>query len=158
MLKRVTVAFLVGMGLVTSSLIFPETALAASCGENPSKENCDGRDPQVEGCAEDGRTVASVDVVDEGTIIGMLELRYSPKCKSNWAKTTRYGDQGLEYNVFAKVVRDVDGASYEERRPGRGAFTNMVYAPTDTAHAEGEVCRSHLIFWERCIPAKTLSY
>lgn len=52
---------------------------------------CDGRDPNTEGCAADGVTVASA--IDTTANLPyapklqiLVELRWSNKCKTNWAR------------------------------------------------------------------------
>jgi hypothetical protein len=64
----------------------------ASCYQNPSTANCNGTNPTDVGCSADAYTVfnAQTTIVDQtnGAVIGYLELRYSPHCGTNWARTT----------------------------------------------------------------------
>lgn len=48
---------------------------------------CSGQDPEATGCAADAETVAVL-VDDKGG--GRLDLRWSPTCKTNWARWQQY--------------------------------------------------------------------
>ncbi|MDQ0104448.1 hypothetical protein J2T10_004123 [Paenarthrobacter nicotinovorans] len=76
---------------VAVSLLVPSGNAQAS----PSKAgcyaaSCTGLDPSKTKCANDAYTGASKEI--EG---GILELRYSPSCKSNWARYTQYGHENI---------------------------------------------------------------
>lgn len=47
---------------------------------------CTGTDPQSTGCAADGRTVASAGMFN---LPAYVELRWSPTCKTQWARVPR---------------------------------------------------------------------
>lgn len=51
---------------------------------------CSGRDPMATGCANDAVTVASADLG-----WGELDLRWSPTCKTNWARIYVYPTKTL---------------------------------------------------------------
>lgn len=51
-------------------------------------QSCKGIDPSETNCADDAYTAVSKEIED-----GILELRYSPLCKSNWARYTQYGEE-----------------------------------------------------------------
>jgi hypothetical protein len=65
---------------------------SASCFQSPGTTNCNGTNPTDVGCSADAYTVfnAQTPIVDQtnGAVIGYLELRYSPHCGTNWARTT----------------------------------------------------------------------
>ncbi len=65
---------------------------SASCFQFPSATNCNGTNPMTVECSADAYTVrgAQTPIVDQtnGATIGYLELRYSPHCGTNWARTT----------------------------------------------------------------------
>lgn len=62
------------------------SALAAGC----SRGGCTGKDPEVQGCSGDGRTVANFTAQDPtnggGTVY--VELRHSNTCKAKWLRVT----------------------------------------------------------------------
>jgi len=74
-LALVVVAAL-GFGVVSST-----TATAVGC----YGDYCSGQDPQNTGCSADGYTAAAVNASQF-----RLEVRYSPTCKTNWARITVY--------------------------------------------------------------------
>src|SRR5258708_6381164 len=66
---------------------------SASCYQFPNASNCNGTNPHTVGCAVDAYSVFNtqtpiIDQRDGVTVIGYLELRYSPHCRTNWARTT----------------------------------------------------------------------
>ncbi|MCD4850785.1 DUF2690 domain-containing protein [Paenarthrobacter nitroguajacolicus] len=70
--------------------------------------SCTGLDPSKTKCADDAYTGASKEL--EG---GILELRYSPSCKSNWARYTQYGQESIgtwARELFGKMARTASKA------------------------------------------------
>lgn len=61
--------------------------------------SCEGLDPSKTNCVDDAYTGASQELED-----GILELRYSPSCRANWARYTQYGEE-----TVARWIRDVVG-------------------------------------------------
>jgi len=53
--------------------------------------SCDGRNPGSTNCTQDATTIQSTYAVVAGGKKGVLELRYSPKCYSNWVRFTPTG-------------------------------------------------------------------
>ncbi|MGO3701912.1 MAG: DUF2690 domain-containing protein [Candidatus Saccharimonadales bacterium] len=66
---------------VFSTTVGAPEAEAATC----YGDWCSGQDPQAAGCAGDAFTTVSADL---GT--GILEVRWSPSCQTNWARVTIY--------------------------------------------------------------------
>jgi hypothetical protein len=142
MLKTKIFSCLGGFCLLASTIVIAKPALAGSCINSPSRSNCDGKDPQVEGCGNNAYTIVKRNIVnDKGSILGFVELRYSPSCQSNWSKVTRYSDDNINDFLEAIIVRDSDNARYRESLSKyKSIYSPMVYAPKDTTHAEGRVC------------------
>ena len=76
--------------------------ILASCKASPSDANCNGKDPDATGCNADSTTIESLDIYGVYTgsgvpagIVGKVVLRYSPLCKSMWARTTGYSGFGV---------------------------------------------------------------
>ena len=93
MLRRV----LLGMALMVAVVIgMPNPANAASfCGNT-----CDGQDPstfrwQAATCASDVRTVRT-----RTYSTYMVELRYSPRCATAWARTTNQPGYWIDVNSY----------------------------------------------------------
>jgi hypothetical protein len=65
---------------------------SASCYQFPSALNCNGTNPMSVECSADAYTVKNTQTAindqTNGALIGYLELRYSPHCGTNWARTT----------------------------------------------------------------------
>ncbi|WP_296682938.1 NBR1-Ig-like domain-containing protein [Thiothrix sp. UBA2016] len=90
----------------------------------------DGKDPISMGCDSDATTVASKIITG-----GVIELRYSKKCGTNWARTRANSSSS---STYAKVTRNSDGRSYSYS--GKGSiYTAMVYSPTTVSCAEGKI-------------------
>lgn len=92
---------------------------AAACTGN----GCDGKDPNAEGCAADAYTV---DVKILPNQQKWVELRYSPRCGTNWART----GSSIPYSHDAFIERFPDLRRYRQLGFGFGVYTNMVYCPS----------------------------
>ena len=64
----------------------PAEAASPSCKGN----SCYKRDPQYTNCVNDARTIQSRVAVTNVGNWGVLEMRYSPYCQSNWARYTAW--------------------------------------------------------------------
>ncbi len=82
-------------------------------------------DPIQTGCASDAYTVSTQPIKNGGGTVGQVQLRYSPRCGTNWAKTV--SNIGTAY-VQAIVASPSDSASYSAT--STSVYTDMVYAPT----------------------------
>jgi len=92
---------------------------------------CSGKDPVSTGCANGAITVSATNFAG-----GRLELRWSPICKSNWARMEIYPG-GFAYTLSA--VQDT-GYSQNEQwaagTPGPGTYwTYMIYSPVHRVQA-----------------------
>jgi hypothetical protein len=100
---------------------------ALSC----KKTTCNGKDPQLYGCAKDAETVNSTtfeDVNGDDFVRQVVELRYSKKCNASWArvKTTAggihkvfYGQAYMDpYKSTTKHIRYLPGSVYSNMRAG----------------------------------------
>src|SRR5260221_12944894 len=76
--------------VIALSAVHGNNTGSESCYFNPSAGNCNGTDPQTVDCTFDAYTVGGVQtpIIANGASIGYLELRYSPHCGTNWARTT----------------------------------------------------------------------
>ncbi len=108
------------------------TSPNATCSASPNEANCNNQDPVKQGC-NDGYTVSTASFAQ-----GKVELRYSPTCKSNWAKVTNFTGNGY---TFAQIMRE-DGKSYSYDSYSSTVYTNMVYSPVLKAKASGKACGS----------------
>lgn len=109
------------------------SAQAVSC----YGDYCSGRDPVSSGCGADARTVASVDITG-----ARLELRWSNRCKTNWARYVQY-PRGWYFGNVPLELRAVQTGGYTQRRAygneGTGTGTTwspMIYSPRKLVRAE----------------------
>ncbi|NEC68751.1 hypothetical protein [Streptomyces sp. SID9727] len=64
----------------------PEAAAADYGGDGNPSADCAG-----------GQTIASANIVNAGTVVGVVEMRWSWACSGNWTRTTSYvGTKTLE--------------------------------------------------------------
>jgi hypothetical protein len=112
----------------------PDPAAAVSC----YGDWCSGRDPQATGCANDAVTVASVDVTG-----ARLELRWSPRCKTNWARYIQYprgwfmGNVPLELRAVQRDTGYTQRRSYGVNGTGTGTtWSPMIYSPVRLVRAQ----------------------
>ncbi len=98
---------------------------------------CSGRDPVATNCNEGAQTVAWKDITG-----ARLELRWSPTCKTNWARYIQY-DRGWYMGNAPIELRAVQDTGYTQRLsydvnpPGAGTtWSPMIYSPVRLVRAE----------------------
>ena len=105
----------------------PAPASAVSCWG----DWCSGRDPVATGCSADAYTVAHVQLP---AVIQRLELRWSPRCKTNWARLT--------YDPYPSWIRAVQPSTgYTRYFSGRSAWNSwsaMIYSPFRCVYAQAQ--------------------
>jgi hypothetical protein len=82
-------------------LLVSGTAAVGSTGYSCYGISCEGINPADTICINDARTIMSRHASNEvGQEVGLLELRYSPECKSNWVRFTPwYGIRSVLGNL-----------------------------------------------------------
>lgn len=128
-------ALLVALALVAGGATF---ATPAQAGVGCWGDYCSGKDPQATGCGADAQTVAFENL--EGA---RLELRWSPTCKTNWARYQQY-PRGWYMGNAPLELRAVQDTGYTQRLsyglepPGNGTTTwsPMIYSPVHLVRAE----------------------
>ncbi len=135
LLATVLLTVLVGLSMqgTAHAADSQQTRPQVTCAPNGG---CDGQDPIATGCDYDAYTVTSVDLG-----IGLVELRYSPTCGTNWARVTSH--EGIAY-LYGDVYSSTSGKliCYPTNcEPGINStllWTSMVYSPTPySAYADG---------------------
>jgi hypothetical protein len=116
-------------------VVAPQAANAVSC----YGDYCSGKDPISTGCANDAYTVTSV-----SNNTGILEVRWSPTCKTNWARWTAYPIGwcfGCNYPYSISAVQDT-GYTQRFNWPankapvaGQTYWTAMIYSPVRRVYA-----------------------
>lgn len=151
---RLLAAVLLVLGLTAAFAgIVPAAAQAAGC----YGDYCSGKDPSTTGtggnpCQNGARTVASTEVwlryitpgmenVYDWRKVGFLELRWSDRCQTNWAKLTTYQSSYLQW---LRIRQEPDGTGYKQEYKtggyaggtGVGTFwTGMIYSPVKKTRA-----------------------
>lgn len=135
-----TLAVALATGTTAATLLLAPAAHAANL-------PYDGKNPNTTGCAADGRTMSSAAIRDSnGRVLGTVELRYSLRCHTAWARITsnlRYVpyDSGM---ATADIIRTSDGKTFGCKVPANQAppnicYTPMVYGKGVLSYAHGEI-------------------
>ncbi len=105
------------------------TPLKAEAAVSCYGDYCSGRDPDTTGCSADARTVAHVQLP---WVRQRLEVRWSPTCKTNWARMLYDNDP-----TWLKAVQPSTGYTQSRiLRSGSNSWTPMIYSPTRCVYAE----------------------
>ena len=133
---RVMAVVAIAMALVAgTNLVRPPAASAAvTC----YGDYCSGQDPMATHCSDDGRTVAATDVYyrpfvsQTARYAGYLELRWSPTCKTNWARFTPQA--GFNYRLQA-VQPETGYTQTQNANSWQSAWTSQIYSPAKCVYA-----------------------
>lgn len=112
--------------LTLSGLAVAAPAHAVTC----YGDYCSGLDPQSSGCAADAYTATSY-----GNNLFMMEVRYSPTCKTNWTRITMY-NSGYKCSPNG-TLSSVQDSGYTQSTyidsvcpgPSFTRWTPMIYSP-----------------------------
>jgi Protein of unknown function (DUF2690) len=119
-------------------------AQGGCCLSSLSDGACDDHDPAVTGCADaSSYTVETANITDPtGAVIGYVEVRYSPTCKTNWGRVTGFG----AYATAVKQTTACRGTSGQYPDSGctdtdtgveATRFSDQLYAPTECVSVVG---------------------
>lgn len=89
--RHLFTGFIAALGLLIAMVIAPAAAANASTAPSCYGQSCDSRDPSATNCTQGAYTIYSRDAIVGGVDYGVLELRYSPRCYSNWVRFTPWG-------------------------------------------------------------------
>jgi len=124
---------------------------SASCFQFPSATNCNGTNPMEVECSADAYTVLNqqTPIVDQtnGTLIGYLELRYSPHCGTNWARTTftnaAYINPLYQRDTYVSGAAGRADDPFFNDEPVR--YSAEIYAPSTTECANVKVTEGIIV-------------
>jgi len=91
MRKSVVALIAFSLGIPFTLLGHATPAFAASC----YAASCTGHSAGSEGCSADAVTAEQAYIYDDrqtNVVVGIIQLRYSPTCRSTWAKVIGYVD------------------------------------------------------------------
>jgi hypothetical protein len=99
---------------------------------------CSGRDPVQTGCDRDARTVAWKDAVAV-----RLEVRWSPRCKTNWARLQQFPRGNWYLGSVPLELRAVQDTGYTQTKsyglngaPNGATWSPMIYSPVHGVKAQ----------------------
>ncbi len=130
-LKLLLAALLAAVFTTTAVVASPESASAATC----YGDWCSGQDPMSSGCYADAYTTKSYNL---GTAV--LQVRWSPACKTNWARLAATGD-GCVYGGTLYAIQDT-GYTQSASIPYNTCYssdvfwTPMIYSPVHQVKAK----------------------
>lgn len=104
--------------LTVSPFSTPTAQAAVGCSGNA----CTGKDPLSTGCSADAYTVSSTAVYGTGGA-NVVEIRWSPTCKTNWARVN-----WVTSNV--KATQQTGLVQGYSSNNGVNAWSKMIYSPT----------------------------
>lgn len=115
----------------------------------PAASKYDNTDPNKTGCAKGSYTKWSHRIFRGSTVVGNVELRYSPHCRTVWSRVTRVASgycyaYGYQADcTVPEIVRNSDGAK-AFAPSGYGEWGNYAYSlqlndSGVTSHASGQV-------------------
>ena len=86
--KRYVAMIAAALALVLGGAVLTAPTAAAAAKPTCYGSKCENVNPAKTNCLDDARTIAATRAVAGGASRGHLELRYSPKCHSNWVRFT----------------------------------------------------------------------
>lgn len=132
-IRRFSAAAAALLMAIVGAVVSAPSASAVGCWG----DYCSGKDPMSTGCYADAYTAAYKDFQN-----GRLEVRYSPRCKTNWARVTIYPigwALGVPTPIRLTARQDTgytQSVSWSQR-VGQGTYwTPMIYSPVRLVRAE----------------------
>jgi hypothetical protein len=126
---------LTALAILTVSAVTTPVAVAAPARVSCYGDYCSGKDPLASGCDADAVTVAWVDASG-----ARLDLRWSPTCKTDWARWQQY-PVGLKSDQPYQLAAVQDTGYTQSKDLGvngvsQGTYwSNMIYSPVHPVKA-----------------------
>ena len=140
-MHRTTLVTRIGVGLSSLVLVGTGATLASA---HPAQttttcidHDCQGGFADPTGCSKDARTIRSAPITNltTGRVVGWIDLRWSPTCGNNWARTrSAVGSATLT----AKATRH-DGKTALNAGTGSWIATTMLFGREQCVMASGSV-------------------
>lgn len=130
------------------AFLAPGTASATTCSPTQTGKQCDGQSPTGTGCSVGAYTAEQVTAYDSGYEIGWVQLRYSPACRTVWAKVLALYPSpvinGIQTYSGGVIHRNSDNVeiscptvNFNTGDNGWECETNMLYDASVTSFAKG---------------------
>lgn len=132
-MKRLASVLLTSVLVGVLTIIAMPRANAVTC----YGDYCSGKDPQTSGCSAGAYTVASKAFQN-----GILEIRWSPTCKTNWARVTVYPIGWAVLIPTPIRLSAIQDTGYTQQvnwdvQVGEGTYwTPMIYSPVRRVKAQ----------------------
>lgn len=130
---RRLVLMLAALALILGMTVVGAPAASASVG--CYGDYCSGKDPMSTGCANGAYTVSYKDLSG-----ARIEIRWSPTCKTNWARWNQY-PIGFKSDILI-VLAAVQDTGYTQSHnygvngvPAGTYWSNMIYSPVHAVKA-----------------------
>ncbi|MFJ1767911.1 DUF2690 domain-containing protein [Amycolatopsis sp. NPDC088138] len=120
-MKKTVTSLALTAAVLGAGVIAAPAASAVTC----YGDYCSGKDPESSGCSADAYTVVSARIPGTGSYV---ELRWSPTCKTNWARTSWNGDSP---STSLRAVQCATGYT-QGYSTNNGSFwwSRMIYSPS----------------------------
>jgi hypothetical protein len=123
----------------------PPSAQGSAAVSTRSAPIVDGAPPGRDHCDADNALLGGADLRDgAGAVIGRLELRYSPRCATAWARLIPSGGVSTLAGITMTIIRHPDGTVMGARgvTPAGRLHTDVVRLPPGTcAQAQVSLAR-----------------
>jgi hypothetical protein len=117
----------------------PVSFLASPALLSCSGASCTGHPAASYTCVNDAEIIYSVNIVNGSTVVGNIQLRYSPSCRATWARVI----SNLGFTSAAKVISSDASLGFQGcdglGGAGTGCNTDMIDDAGLTSHALGNV-------------------
>jgi hypothetical protein len=117
----------------------PTAAQAATPGAHPDTScyasSCTGLAAASTTCVDDAEIIYTTDIYDGSTLVGNIELKYSPSCRTTWARVASKYD----YGGWARIQSNNSETLYEYCEGSTGCNTDMIDDANLTSYATGLV-------------------
>jgi hypothetical protein len=120
---------------LTASSVVIGVAPGADAATICSGTGCQGYAAAQTQCAKDAEIIYSVNKYVGSTLAGNLQLKYSPSCRTTWARAVTYLDDEVKAtDISSNAVMPCQSAVGQN-----GCNTGMIYDAGITSHATAEV-------------------
>ena len=101
--------------------------------------SCTGHPAASYTCVNDAEVIYSVNITSVSTVVGNIQLKYSPSCRATWARVI----SNLGYGAYA-IVQSNNNSNLSSScsggdTAGTGCNTNMINDANMTSYATGGV-------------------
>ena len=100
---------------------------------------CTGHPAADYTCVNDAEVIYSVNITSGSTVVGNIQLKYSPSCRATWARVISNLTRGSYATVQSNNDSSLTETCYGGDTAGTGCNTNMIDDANMTSYATGGV-------------------